>query len=220
MVGETPGDVPTSPYRSGWTGLAGAQLPAELVGLADDPALTTAAGAPLDPGSAVDAVGLRHGDVVVALDAEAVAPPADGPDRTGVRPPSGIASARPAATLVLASLLRARGRRDATRSPAAPGAVGGARVVLLALLLSRGGVRGTPRRRSARARTAASPAFAASAGFLAAYAHAPGGLLLGLAVSALAAAVFAAVARTFLDADPRTRRWRGVAGWSAPRSRC
>ncbi len=170
---------------------------AELVGLADDPALTTAAGAPLDPGSAVDAVGLQHGDVVVALDAEAMAPPADGPDRTGVRPPSGPASVRPAA-LVLASLCGLAGAGVLAVS----GGTGVARTVVLLVLLLSAVVCAAPLgAASARARTAASPAFAAAAGFLAAYSHAPGGLLLGLAVSALAAAVFAAVARTFLDAD-------------------
>jgi hypothetical protein len=54
---------------------------------------------------------------------------------------------------------------------------------------------------SARARTAASPAFAAGAGFAATYTDGPGGLLLGLVVAALAAAVFAALGRTFLDPD-------------------
>ena len=54
---------------------------------------------------------------------------------------------------------------------------------------------------TARARTAASPAFAAGAGFAATYTESPGGLLLALAVGALAAAVFAAVGRTFLDPD-------------------
>ena len=52
-----------------------------------------------------------------------------------------------------------------------------------------------------RARSAAGPAFAAGAGFVAAYSTAPGGLLLGISVAALAAAVFAAVGRTFLDSD-------------------
>ncbi len=173
---------------------------AELVGLADDPALTTSAGAPLDPGSPVDAAGLQHGDVLVALDRDAAAPRTDGPARAGVRPRTGLAFGQPVA-LVLASLCGLAGAGVL----AVAGGTGVARtVVLLVLLLSAlvcaaplGGASG----QAARARTAASPAFAAGAGFVAAYSHAPGGLLLGLAVAALAAAVFAALARTFLDAE-------------------
>jgi hypothetical protein len=87
---------------------------------------------------------------------------------------------------------------------AGTGASGPARVVVLVLLLLCALVAlplGPARASTSRARSAASPAFGAGAGFLASYSAAPGGLLLGLAVAALAAAVFAAVARTFLDPD-------------------
>lgn len=52
-----------------------------------------------------------------------------------------------------------------------------------------------------RLRAAASPVFAAAAGFAAAYSDRTGGLLLGLAVAALCATVAAAVARAWLSED-------------------
>lgn len=173
---------------------------AELVGLPDDPALATSAGTALDRDRTVDAVGLQHGDVLVALAPDAPAPGPEGRGRSAAGAAAGVPFARPL-VLLLASLCGLVGAGVL----AVAGGTGVARTaVLLVLLLSAllcAAPLGAGSGPAARARTAASPAFAAGAGFVAAYSQAPGGLLLGLAVAALAAAVFAAVARTFLDPD-------------------
>ncbi|HET9761098.1 MAG TPA: EsaB/YukD family protein [Nocardioidaceae bacterium] len=170
---------------------------AESVGAAAVPALATTAGVRLDDGRSVDEVGLRHGDVVVALPQHA---PATSPERTagdGLRGP-GSRAAQP--VLLLLAGLAGLGAAGVL---AGSGATGVPRVAGLVLLLLCALVTAVPlgpaRASTARARSATSPAFGAGAGFVAAYSEDPGGLLLGLAVAALAAAVFAAVARTFLD---------------------
>ena len=172
---------------------------AESVGAAAVPALTTTSGARLDDGSSVDEVGLRHGDVVVALAHDALATPAAESPGAGLRGP-GSRALQPA-LLLLAGLAGLGGAGTLAGS----GATGATQVVGLGVLLLCALVTALPlgsaRASTARARSAASPAFGAGAGLVAAYSEAPGGLLLGLAVAALAAAVFAAVARTFLDPD-------------------
>ena len=145
-------------------------------------------------------------------------------DAAAGRRRGGVAARAPVRTAPAAAAPRcspAWRRRGRPAGPAATGAAGPARSVLGLLLLCAlvsavplGPARASP----PRARSAASPAFGAGAGFVAAYSDAPGGLLLGLAVAALAAAVFAAVARTFLDPD-QDGWWRS--GWWWPRwSRC
>ncbi|QWZ07983.1 EsaB/YukD family protein [Nocardioides panacis] len=184
---------------------------ADLVGASAPPPLTTSGGVLLDGTRTVELAGLRHGDVVVALDE------ADGPQpgrrRREVRRGLSGAFDRQPLLLALAALCGLAGAGVL----AATGGAGPARVVCLVLLLlcaltcvaPMAGASGA----AARARSAAAPAFAAGAGFVAAYSSAPGGLLLGLAVAALAAAVLAAVGRTFLDSehDELVEIWLAVA---------
>lgn len=171
----------------------------ESVGTTEVPVLATSSGSVLDGARSVDEVGLRHGDVVVALAHDAPVAPADtGPaDRPG-RTPS-----RPVQPLLL--LVAGTAGLGGAATLAGTGADGPARVVGLVLLLLCALAAAVPLgpawASTSRARSAVSPAFGAGAGFVAAYSTNPGGLLLGLAVAALAAAVFAAVARTFLDPD-------------------
>jgi hypothetical protein len=183
---------------------------AESVGATEDPTLTTTSGAVLDPAVTVDRAGLRHGDVVVAL---AATPAVPVPDPDVQSAPSGATRRVQPALLLLAALCGLGGAAALALSDAA----GPARTVCELLLLLCAVVTAAPLGddgASARARTAASPAFASAAGFAATYSDRPGGLLLGLAVGALAAAVFAAVARTFLDADhdELVEVWLVVAG--------
>jgi hypothetical protein len=171
---------------------------ADLVGAAEPPPLATSGGVLLDGTRTVELAGLRHGDVVVALDAGGTSQP--GRRRTVQRGPDGTVDRKPV-LLALAGLCGVAGAGVL----AATGGAGPARVVCLVLLLLCALVCAAPLAgasgASARARSAVGPAFAAGAGFVAAYSSGPGGLLLGLAVAALAAAVLAAVARTFLDPD-------------------
>lgn len=172
---------------------------ADLVGASEPPPLATSGGVLLDGTRTVELAGLRHGDVVVALDETGT--PQPGRRRRGVRSGYNGTFDRQPLLLALAALCGVAGAGVL----AATGGAGPARVVCLVLLLlcalvcvaPLAGASGA----AARARSAAGPAFGAGAGFVAAYSSAPGGLLLGLAVAALAAAVFAAVGRTFLDAD-------------------
>ena len=185
---------------------------AESVGTTEVPVLATTSGSVLDGDRSVDEVGLRHGDVVVALAHDDLAAPADrGPaDRPGSTP------SRTVQPLLL--LLAGTAGLGGAATMAGTGASGPARVVVLVLLLLCALVAAVPlgpaRASTSRARSAASPAFGAGAGFLASYSAEPGGLLLGLAVAALAAVVFAAVARTFLDPDQDelVEVWLVVAG--------
>ena len=185
---------------------------AEAVGATGVPALATTSGVRLDGDRSVDQVGLRHGDVVVALAHEVSPAPAGGTAGNGVRRPGGHA-VQP--VLLLLAGLAGLGAAGAL---AGSGATGVPRVAGLALLLLCALLTAVPlgraRASTARVRSATSPAFGAGAGFVAAYSGAPGGLLLGLAVAALAAAVFAAVARTFLDPDQDelAEVWLVVAG--------
>ncbi|MEO5708463.1 MAG: EsaB/YukD family protein [Nocardioidaceae bacterium] len=184
---------------------------AKHVGAADVPRLATSAGAPLDGATTVEKAGLQHGDLVIALDASSrtagdLVPVA--PDRT----PSGTVW-RPWFLLLAGVSALA-----AAAVLAGAGATGAARVTGLVVLLACALVSAAPiasaRTISARARSAVSPAFAAGAGFIAAYSDAPGGFLLGLTVAALAATVFAAVGRAFLDTedDELVEVWLVVGG--------
>ncbi len=184
---------------------------AEHVGSADVPRLATSAGAPLEGATTVEQAGLRHGDLVVALDASARSA-----DDLGPVPPVRSAPATPWRPWLL--LLAGVSALAAAAVLAGAGATGTARVVGLVVLLACAVVSALPLRSvatvSPRARSAVSPAFAAGAGFLAAYSDAPGGFLLGLAVAALAATVFAAVGRAFLDPedDELVEVWLVVGG--------
>ena len=173
---------------------------AETVGADQAPLLSTTAGALLDGSQTVEQAGLQHGDVVVALPPAAAETPRD--DTVAAPAPPGAAG--PRAEAVLLVLAVGCGLASAA-ALAVSGASGPVRTVCLALLLLCAFVTAAPlpgaSGGTARARTAASPAFAAGAGFAATYSESPGGLLLALAVGALAAAVFAAVGRTFLDPD-------------------
>lgn len=185
---------------------------AEQVGAAAVPALATTAGVRLDDRRSVDEVGLRHGDVVVALAPDALAAPPEPIGTGGLRRPGS-----PTVQPVLLLLAGVTGL-GAAGVLAGSGATGAPRVAGLALLLLCALVTALPlgpaRAATARARSATSPAFGAGAGLVAAYSDGPGGLLLGLAVAALAAAVLAAVARTFLDPDQDelVEVWLVVAG--------
>jgi hypothetical protein len=172
---------------------------AETVGT-EAPRLASTSGILLDATSTVEQAGLRHGDVLVALAPAAAPHPVDETSPTAAGPrPSGAR----VQSLLLA--LAATCGLGGTAALAAGGGSGAARAVCLVLLLLCATVSAAPlpgaSGASARARTAASPAFAAGAGFAATYTDGPGGLLLGLVVAALAAAVFAALGRTFLDPD-------------------
>ena len=185
---------------------------AESGGTTEVPVLATTSGSVLDGDRSVDEVGLRHGDVVVALAHDDLAAPAD----RGLADRPGSTPSRTVQPLLL--LLAGTAGVGGAATLAGTGASGPARVVVLVLLLLCALVAAVPlgpaRASTSRARSAASPAFGAGAGFLASYSAVPGGLLLGLAVAALTAAVFAAVARTFLDPDQDelVEVWLVVAG--------
>lgn len=172
---------------------------AEAVGASRVPSLTTRSGTLLDPAAAVEAVGLRHGDLVVAVDGAvpgsraAAAAGTSGARRTpswGAHLP--LLAAGPAA-LGAGALLATTHAGTVARS------------ACLVLLLLGALVAVTPwggaRAGGARARSAVAPAFGAAAGFLGVYTDAPGGLLLGLVVGGFAATVVAAFARAVLDPD-------------------
>ena len=185
---------------------------AESVGATGVPLLASTSGSVLDGDRGVDEVGLRHGDVVVALAHDDLVAPVD----SGPVARPGSTPSRAVQPLLL--LLAGTAALGGAATLAGTGASGPARVVVLVLLLGCALVAAVPlgpgRGSTSRSRSAASPAFGAGAGFLASYSASPGGLLLGLAVAALAAAVFAAVARTFLDPDQDelVEVWLVVAG--------
>jgi hypothetical protein len=175
---------------------------ADVVGLAAPPRLATSTGRALDGHRTVEQSGLGHGDLVVSL------PDASGSHTAPAR--RGSAARGPAADrsapwlLALPPLLSAVCGSAAGVVLAVSDASGPTRSVGLALLVLCALVAAAPVSRaagSARARTAAAPAFGFGAGFAATYTDAAGGLLLGVATACLAAAVVAGIGRAFLDHD-------------------
>ncbi len=165
--------------------------------------LTTSAGRPLAAERSIEQLEVDHGDVlVVALDGtQADDHAAGGSAAAAAGAGTGLLSGR--ARSVLVAVASACGVGSALGLAFADGSVPvWVRVVCLGLLLLSGVAAAFPyggrRSDGARIRSAASPAFGAAAGFALGYTPGPGGLLLGLAVAALAAVVFAALARAFL----------------------
>ena len=182
------------------------------------PVLVTTTGRPLDPSRPLHQLPVAPGDVLVALDPEALAPQA--PDSRSTPsatrgPGTGPWSARP--VLVGASVVCAVAACLAGGlSPSGPLRVASVMVLLLAAVASSllaPVARGTLR----TAHAMAAPAFAGAAGYLLVHSSATGGDLLALAVASTTAGVAAAVVRTGADArlERLLRVWLVVAGGTA-----
>ncbi len=191
---------------------------AEATGHSVPPVLVTTTGRPLDPSRPLHQLPVAPGDVLVALDPEALAPrPPDSrstPSPT-TGPGPGPGPARP--VLVGASVVCAVAACLAgALSPSGPLRVASVMVLLLAALASTlvaPAARGTLR----TAHAMAAPAFAGAAGYLLVHSSATGGDLLALAVASTSAGVAAAVVRAGADArlERLLRVWLVVAGGTA-----
>ena len=191
---------------------------AGATGQSVSPVLVTTTGRTLDPSRPLHQLPVAPGDVLVALDPEAVAPqPPDSrstPSATA-GPGPGPGSARP--VLVGASVVCALAACLAgALSPSGPLRVASVVVLLLAAVASSlvaPAARGTLR----TAHAMAAPAFAGAAGYLLVHSSATGGDLLALAVASTTAAVAAALVRTGADArlERLLRVWLVVAGGTA-----
>ncbi len=164
------------------------------------PVLVSTTGKPLDPRRRLDQLGLSPGDVLVAVDSDAVLPDQD-PRPTEAESTSRLRSG-PWIGVVAVGFGVAAGVAGAVASA---GPLRGASVALLLLssLVSAASASRSDDSFGLSLATAA-PAFAAAGGFLLVRSPAPGGDLLSVTVGALAATAAAAFVRT--GADRRVER--------------